>query len=1002
MKKFLLMAVAALGLLFTACSKDEVAQSVAEKSTVTFSVATPELSTRAHGDGESATALAYAVYNRADKALLFQGTKTMSNLTATVEIPFVNGMTYDVLFWAAAPESPYTVDWDAQTVGYTNAAALVGNSEKYDAFYYFLTGDELPEITGPVTKTVELKRPFAQLNIKTNDAKEAAQSGVEVKNVKVVVKNGYSSFDLAAGAGKDKNDVTFDFAAKQENANAEGVQLLAVNYLFTGGEKSLVDVEFTYTDVNGKVAAAGEVMEFASVPVQRNYRTNIVGSLLTSDGKFNIETKPGFDGTHDHSVAVATPEDINALIRKPEVTTVELGAGVYNIDLYNLDKKRTLTINGTDGTQIKFEKLQVRASQFDELVINNCEILRMPDKSWGHLVFGSSDNAEGVYTISNCTFNGVGSQGIYINEETSGATYNVLNCTFNGDFGGEGAVTIQNNDGVDHIVNVLDCTFKNIPDSSHNIFIHYDYNGFTLNTNAHVATAAELQDAINKAVGNTTILFEQDIDADATRASLVSLKIAQKEGVNIVIDGCDHKFEGNILVDGSGRSTGKETLTFKDIHFYTESTTKFTFIEAPSKIGTRYNYSHNVTIEGCKFEFVGDGTVTEIGSASFTGTYNFVMSDCEAINMHSLLQVQSCDNTAKVSDVKVTGCKNGISFGNTAYPTITNATIDTRAYGVRADGNASRGNLVINNSTITANQPIVVRKVTTDGYSVALNNVTLNTEALYGVVFTSGSDDEAYVAPSVQYSVTGADAYNVFPAEAGKPMTAASSEQIAAAIAAGATEINLLAGTYTLPNVAGKTLTLVGAGAVEDVIVNVQPTGSQDLMGATLSFEGVTIQGAKTNYQGYYHTSACNFTECVIKDLMFLYSPTKFEKCTFDSTAEHCIWTYGAEEVDFVNCEFNYSDRGVNVYVDNGANAPGITSDVAFTNCVFNTTNASSKGAVEINSSPFTAGVTVALTNCTAPDHGEIAFISGWDSVNGAKATVTINGVVTTVPQLAK
>ncbi len=292
MKKFLLMAVAAMGLLFTACSKDEVAQPVAEKSTVTFTVAAPELATRAeHGDGTLAKDLTYAVYNRADGAKLFDGTATMNaELKATVEIPFVNGMTYDVLFWAESEDSPYLVDWTAKTVGYANASALVSNSKDYDAFYYFLTGDELPEITGPVTKTVELKRPFAQLNIKTNDAAEAAKSGVTVKDVKVVVKKGYSSFDLVAGEGKDKNDVTFGFATTETTTG-----LLAVNYLFTGGEKSLVDVEFTYTDVNGKVDAAGEVMEFASVPVQRNYRTNIVGSLLTSDGNFNIEIKKGFE-----------------------------------------------------------------------------------------------------------------------------------------------------------------------------------------------------------------------------------------------------------------------------------------------------------------------------------------------------------------------------------------------------------------------------------------------------------------------------------------------------------------------------------------------------------------------------------------------------------------------------------------------------------------------------------------------------------------------------------
>ena len=111
----------------------------------------------------------------------------------------------------------------------------------------------------------------------------------------------------------------------------------------------------------------------------------------------------------------------------------------------------------------------------------------MPDKSWGHLVFSSSDNAEGVYTVENCIFKGKGSQGIYINEDASGATYNILNCTFDGDFGNEGAITIQTNKDVNHIVNVKGCTFNNIPDTSHKIFMAKDkdgvlYYGWTLNT----------------------------------------------------------------------------------------------------------------------------------------------------------------------------------------------------------------------------------------------------------------------------------------------------------------------------------------------------------------------------------------------------------------------------------------------------------------------------------------------------------------------------------------
>ena len=98
------------------------------------------------------------------------------------------------------------------------------------------------------------------------------------------------------------------------------------------------------------------------------------------------------------------------------------------------------------------------------------------------MVFGSSDYEKGVYTIENCIFNGQGSQGIYINEYVSGVTYNILNCTFEGDFGGEGAITIQNNTNVKHIVNVKGCSFNNIPTTSNKVYILGYYEDWTLNT----------------------------------------------------------------------------------------------------------------------------------------------------------------------------------------------------------------------------------------------------------------------------------------------------------------------------------------------------------------------------------------------------------------------------------------------------------------------------------------------------------------------------------------
>ena len=174
--------------------------------------------------------------------------------------------------------------------------------------------------------------------------------------------------------------------------------------------------------------------------------------------------------------------------------TIYLAEGEYTIELYtNISPKESLTIIGTEGTKVKFANKQVRMQLFKNFTIKNCEILPMATKGWGMLVFGGGDKADGVYTIENCTFNGVGTQGIYINEDIDGAIYNITNCTFNNNFGSEGAITIQTNQGVNHIVNVTGCKFNNVPANNRiflapNKVLFYD---FTLNTDLEATTADE-------------------------------------------------------------------------------------------------------------------------------------------------------------------------------------------------------------------------------------------------------------------------------------------------------------------------------------------------------------------------------------------------------------------------------------------------------------------------------------------------------------------------------
>ena len=160
---------------------------------------------------------------------------------------------------------------------------------------------------------------------------------------------------------------------------------------------------------------------------------------------------------------------------------IKLSAGTYTIDLYNIKYRDNLTITGTDGTKVEFADQQVVTYRFRNLLIQNCEILRMATKKWGMLVLAG--NIDGVYTIKNCTFNGVGTNGIYINQDKSAspATYNIINCTFNGDFGTDLAVAIQNNQDVNHSVNVTNCTFNNIQGQVNDVKVFYNNPGLSLN-----------------------------------------------------------------------------------------------------------------------------------------------------------------------------------------------------------------------------------------------------------------------------------------------------------------------------------------------------------------------------------------------------------------------------------------------------------------------------------------------------------------------------------------
>ena len=296
MKNYFFSSLALVAMMFagTSCSSEEVAP-VTGESTVTLSVTLPDgIQSRAFGDGTTAQKLQMLVLDGETALPVFTGAdptvlSTDINLTKQVPLRLAAGKTYKVVCWAAAEGAPYTFDPATRTVMANYEGALTGD-EKLDAFY---AAQDIT-VTGNTTETVKLYRPFAQLNIGTNDLAAAKAAGFDAKTVKVTVPT-YKSLNLVTGAVEAGDPVAVPFGEGAlptgENFPKTGYEYLSMNYLLMSADKQLVDLEFTVKAADGST----RTLPVSAVPVQRNYRTNIYGSLLTNSVNINVEIVPAFE-----------------------------------------------------------------------------------------------------------------------------------------------------------------------------------------------------------------------------------------------------------------------------------------------------------------------------------------------------------------------------------------------------------------------------------------------------------------------------------------------------------------------------------------------------------------------------------------------------------------------------------------------------------------------------------------------------------------------------------
>ena len=354
MKKHLLTVFGVAATLFaTSCNEDlDLGYKAGEATTVTFSINSPEINTRAYSDGTSANVLQYAVYDSEGKELTkLRKTDGEIHLSTTVELQLTTGNTYSVVFWAAADDAPYSLDFENKKMTVDYATAL-SNDEARDAFYKYHTFT----VTGAQTETIELRRPFAQLNVGTNDFVASETAGYTPIMSAVKVKNVYKTLNFADGSVEEPMEVNYDYATlpQGETFPVAGYDYLSMNYLLVPEAKGVIDIEFGYTDSD---AAAAKTRIVGSVPVQRNYRTNVYGQLLTSQVGFNVIINPEFEDPDNQvvlggAVAVSSEAELEAALKSDAeridiVMTKDLALNASNAYLkLGGENTKVITIDG--------------------------------------------------------------------------------------------------------------------------------------------------------------------------------------------------------------------------------------------------------------------------------------------------------------------------------------------------------------------------------------------------------------------------------------------------------------------------------------------------------------------------------------------------------------------------------------------------------------------------------------------------------------------------------
>jgi hypothetical protein len=290
------MAVAAT----MSCQKENNA--LTGTDTVTFTVMAPAgVQTKDISDGLTVNCVYWAAFDENNAPVEgLSGKEIMTDRRASFDVKLVKDYPYNFVFWAqyedaSGVQKAYDLtsfDSDAKVqVSYTGDA----NDECRDAFYK----QKIIKISSAgESRTIELRRPFAQINFLAADYQSVEEVEVHKSLKSTVTIEGLPTvLNLLDGSVEGSGSTVLSATPVPTDPayfTVKGVQYgwYSMNYVLASAEKRLNSVTATFTHDK---SANPVVLEVANVPYQRNYRTNIIGDFLTEIAQVNVVVMEEFD-----------------------------------------------------------------------------------------------------------------------------------------------------------------------------------------------------------------------------------------------------------------------------------------------------------------------------------------------------------------------------------------------------------------------------------------------------------------------------------------------------------------------------------------------------------------------------------------------------------------------------------------------------------------------------------------------------------------------------------